>query len=217
MPYSSQHKVKSKSRILDSATELFCRYGFDRVSISQVMKLAKLTHGAFYTHFESKEALYRETFREALKRSQASRLIKGPYSIQNLTNLVSGYLNLRDLDMPDSPRPEALLSNDIGSDNVEVKKLYEESYFALLRLLENRLIALSRLKSAPLRLNPEQARDKSRAILASMIGAIAIAKSITVEQEREAILKAAQNQIFGMLGLDETRIKKSPELTLGHP
>ena len=217
MPYSSQHKVKSKSRILDSATELFCRYGFDRVSINQVMKLAKLTHGAFYTHFESKEALYRETFREALRRSQASRLIQGPYSIQNLTNLVYGYLNLRDMDMPGSPRPEALLSNDIGSDNIEVKKLYEESYFSLLRLLENRLIALSRLKTAPLRLKPEQARDKSRAILASMIGAIAVAKSITVEQERAAILKATQNQIFGMLGLDETRIKRSPELTLEHP
>ena len=214
MPYSSQHKVKSKSRILDSATELFCRYGFDRVSISQVMKLAKLTHGAFYTHFESKEALYRETFKEALRSSQASRLIKGPYSIQNLTNLVSGYLNLRDMDMPDSPRPEALLSNDIGSDNVEVKKLYEESYFSLLRLLENRLIAL--LKTAPLRLKPGQARDKSRTILASMIGAIAVAKSITVEHEREAILRATQNQIFGMLGLDETMIKPSSELTLGH-
>ena len=119
--------------------------------------------------------------------------------------------------MPGSPRPEALLSNDLGSDNIEVKKLYEESYFSLLRLLENRLIALSRLKTAPLKLKPEQARDKSRAILASMIGAIAVAKSITVEQERAAILKATQNQIFGMLGLDETRIKRSPELTLEHP
>ena len=217
MPYSSQHKVKSKIRILASATELFCRYGFEKVSINQVMKLAKLTHGAFYSHFESKEALYKETFREALRRSQASRLIKGPYSIQNLTNLVSGYLNLRDLDQPDSPRPEALLSNDIDSDNIEVKKLYEEAYFALLRLLENRLIALSRLKTAPLRISPEQARNKSRVILAAMIGAIAIAKSITVEKEREAILRAAQDQIFGMLNLDETAVRPSSKLTLSIP
>jgi len=209
--------VKSKIRILASATELFCRYGFEKVSINQVMKLAKLTHGAFYSHFESKEALYKETFREALRRSQASRLIKGPYSIQNLTNLVSGYLNLRDLDQPDSPRPEALLSNDIDSDNIEVKKLYEEAYFALLRLLENRLIALSRLKTAPLRISPEQARNKSRVILAAMIGAIAIAKSITVEKEREAILRAAQDQIFGMLNLDETAVRPSSKLTLSIP
>ena len=209
--------MKSKIRILASATELFCRYGFEKVSINQVMKLAKLTHGAFYSHFESKEALYKETFREALRRSQASRLIKGPYSIQNLTNLVSGYLNLRDLDQPDSPRPEALLSNDIDSDNIEVKKLYEEAYFALLRLLENRLIALSRLKTAPLRISPEQARNKSRVILAAMIGAIAIAKSITVEKEREAILRAAQDQIFGMLNLDETAVRPSSKLTLSIP
>ena len=48
MPYSTDHKAKSKERILQSATKLFCRYGFEKVSISQVMKLAKMTHGAFY-------------------------------------------------------------------------------------------------------------------------------------------------------------------------
>ena len=56
MPYSPDHKSKSKERILASATELFGRFGFDKVSINQVMKLARMTHGAFYAHFESKEA-----------------------------------------------------------------------------------------------------------------------------------------------------------------
>jgi len=43
-----------------------------------------------------------------------------------------------------------------------------------------------------------------------MIGAIAVEKSMTVEQVREALQKATQNQIFSMLSLDEIRIKRKP-------
>ncbi len=78
MPYSEDHKAKSKDRILKSATELFCRYGFEKVSISQIMKLAKLTHGAFYAHFESKEALYNASFLETLKAAAPHDWLKGP-------------------------------------------------------------------------------------------------------------------------------------------
>ena len=87
MPYTKEHKSRSKDRILKSATELFFRYGFDKVSISQIMKLARMTHGAFYAHFESKEALFNASFLETLRRSRAARLTKAPFSIKHLTSL----------------------------------------------------------------------------------------------------------------------------------
>ncbi len=205
MSYSKEHKAKSKQRILQSATELFCRYGFDKVSIASLMKLAKMTHGAFYAHFESKEALYREAFQGALQRSRASKLIKGPMAVSHLRELVTGYLNLRDLGAQSTPGVESFLSNNIANENPEVKKLYEQSYFGLYRLLEKRLLALSKLKSSPLTFSPSLIPDKTRAILASMIGAIALAKSIEQDEEREAILAASQNHIFTILGLDEAQ------------
>lgn len=67
MPYPKDQKIKSRARILKSATELFFRYGFQKVSISQIMKEARMTHGAFYAHFESKEALFSASFLETLK------------------------------------------------------------------------------------------------------------------------------------------------------
>jgi TetR/AcrR family transcriptional repressor of nem operon len=67
MPYPKSHKEKSKLRILDAALELFSSHGFAKVSISQIMKSAKMTHGAFYTHFESKEALYSASFLQTFK------------------------------------------------------------------------------------------------------------------------------------------------------
>ncbi|MCP4996262.1 MAG: TetR/AcrR family transcriptional regulator [Gammaproteobacteria bacterium] len=206
MPYSTDHKAKSKERILQSATNLFCRYGFEKVSISQVMKLAKMTHGAFYSHFESKEALYKAAFHEAMRRSRATHLMKGPFSVQNLKELVTGYLNVRDLTSNNTPSTEAFLSNDIGIENSEIKKLYEESYLGLVKLFENRLNALTRMKKISLTPNGMSIQDKARAILASMIGAIAIAKSIDQEAEREAVLLAAQRQIYLMLGMDESEL-----------
>jgi len=201
--YSAEHKAKTKERILEAATELFCRYGFDKVSITQVMKLAKMTHGAFYAHFESKEALYKESFGAALTRSSAIRLIKGPFSIQTLMNFVTGYLNLNNVTENNAPNSEAFLSNDIGNENSEVKKLYEQSYLGLIKLFENRLIALSRLKSSPLNIDLTAIPEKSRAILACMIGSLAIAKTINEENERKAVLVASQNQIFTILGVKE--------------
>jgi AcrR family transcriptional regulator len=202
MPYPKDHKAKSKDRILQSATDLFCRYGFDKVSINEVMKLAKMTPGAFYAHFESKEALYKASFREALQRSKATRLMKGPFSIQHLSELVTGYLNLGNFSKTPSPSPEAFLANDIASDNIEIKKLYEQSYLGLIKLLETRLTALNKLKNSTLSLSPASIPDRARVILASMIGAIAISKSITQEDEKEAILAATQEQIFGLLNIN---------------
>jgi len=213
MPYSKEHKSRSKDRILKSATELFSRYGFDKVSISQIMKLARMTHGAFYAHFESKEALYNASVFETIKRSRAARLVKGPFSLKHLTSLVTGYLNLRDPRKPQEPGPEAILFNDIGSDNDEIKKLYEKSYLSLKELLEARITALSRLNKLPFSADSETVAEKSRAILAALVGAVAIAKSIPHEEEQQNILLTAQKQIFTILGVSEHELRDAPEQT----
>ncbi|MCW8890885.1 MAG: TetR/AcrR family transcriptional regulator, partial [Sedimenticola sp.] len=199
-------KAKSKDRILKSATELFCRYGFDKVSISQIMKLSKMTPGAFYAHFESKEALYNASFLETLKGSRAARLVKGPLSLKHLTALVTNYWNLQEMVKKSKPGPEAVLFNEIGNENAEVKKLYEASYFNLKKMLETRIIALSRLKKLPFEPDRENIAEKARAILASLVGAVAIAKSIPHEEEQRGILEAAQKQILIMLGVNESEL-----------
>lgn len=206
MPYSKEHKFKSRERILKSATELFCRYGFDKVSINQVMKLAKMTHGAFYAHFDSKEALYKESFLEALRNSRAARLAKSPFSLRHLTQLVTNYLNLRDLTEQTGPGPETVLFNDIGSERSEVKRIYEQSYFSLLKLLETRIMALGRLKKLPFSGEASVVSQRARAIMATLVGAVAIARSIQNEEEGSRLLFAAQSQILVILGVSENEL-----------
>lgn len=200
MPYAKDHKAKSKDRILTAAIELFSRYGFDKVSIAQIMRAAKLTHGAFYAHFESKEALFKASFLETLKRSRAARLVKGPLSIKHLTALVTNYWNLRELEKNSKPGPETVLFNEIGNQNADIKYLFEVSYENLRKMIETRLLALSKLKRLPFEPDREIIAEKSRTILSLLIGAVVVAKTISREEERRIILESAQRQILKLIG-----------------
>jgi TetR/AcrR family transcriptional repressor of nem operon len=203
MPYPKSHKEKSKLRILDAALELFSSHGFAKVSISQIMKSAKMTHGAFYTHFESKEALYSASFLQTLKGSQSARLVKAPLSVTHLIALVTSYWSLRELETKGQPGPEMILFNEIGNENTKVKTLFNASYDSLKKMLETRITALNRLKKLPFEPNREVVSEKARAVLALLVGAVTIAKVIPHEQERRKILEAAQKQILAMLGVNE--------------
>jgi TetR/AcrR family transcriptional repressor of nem operon len=198
MPYPKDQKIKSRARILKSATELFFRYGFQKVSISQIMKEARMTHGAFYAHFESKEALFSASFLETLKERGRARLVKAPLPVKKLIALATSYLNLRQQENL-KPAPETLLFNEIGQHDERLRPLLQNSYHHLRKLLENRITAISRLQK--LELNPNLVRDRARAILASLVGAITLARMLPDEAERSAILNAAQMQILTLMGV----------------
>src|ERR1700758_4044983 len=60
MPYTAEHKQKTRTRIVECARELFNRRGFTEVSIDEIMQRAGLTRGGFYNHFQTKEELFAE-------------------------------------------------------------------------------------------------------------------------------------------------------------
>ncbi|MCK0767263.1 TetR/AcrR family transcriptional regulator [Chromohalobacter canadensis] len=149
MSDSTNRKARSRERILKSAVELFSRQGFEKVSIGQIMKLAKMTHGAFYAHFASKEALYHASVRDTLESSRAARLVKGPLSVKHLTELVSNCWNLQELERKHQPGPETVLFNEIGNENAEIRTLFEASYLRMKKMLETRLIASAASRNSP--------------------------------------------------------------------
>ena len=53
----SQRKQVSHDRILDAAARALRRNGYAGLGVADVMKEAGLTHGGFYAHFRSREAL----------------------------------------------------------------------------------------------------------------------------------------------------------------
>lgn len=196
MPYKKTHKEKSRLRILQAATTLFSRDGFDKVSIGQVMKEAHMTHGAFYAHFESKAALYAACFSELLKESSRARLVKSPLSMNKLLALAANYWGLHQSAQM-QPGPESVLFNESGTENDSIKQLFQESYHNVRTMLEKRIVALCRIRK--IELSAECIGDKSRAMMASLVGAVTIAKMIPNDDERQRLLNAAQAEILAML------------------
>ena len=66
MRVTSERKAETRERILAAAGELFRSHGIDAVGVDAIMHEAGLTHGGFYAHFASKEALVAEVSAAAL-------------------------------------------------------------------------------------------------------------------------------------------------------
>ena len=66
MKVSREQVAYNRKLILDRASRLFRKKGFDGVGIADIMKSAGLTHGGFYGHFRSKDQLIAESCADAL-------------------------------------------------------------------------------------------------------------------------------------------------------
>jgi AcrR family transcriptional regulator len=53
-----QRSEETRSRIIESAIKLFSTRGFNAASVDNICKDAGISKGAFYHHFESKQALF---------------------------------------------------------------------------------------------------------------------------------------------------------------
>ena len=61
MRLTREKVAENKARVIATAARLFREKGFEGVGVADLMHAAGLTHGGFYNHFESKDALTAET------------------------------------------------------------------------------------------------------------------------------------------------------------
>src|ERR1700722_10090914 len=69
MRYSREHKQETHARIVKKASVRLREKGAHGIGVADLMKEAGLTHGGFYAHFDSREALVIEAFAYAMDRS----------------------------------------------------------------------------------------------------------------------------------------------------
>jgi len=79
MRYVKGHGLQTRSRIVENACYGLRQNGADGVSVVDLMRLAGLTHGGFYSHFDSREALVIEAFTQAMDRKVVDwlKIMKG--------------------------------------------------------------------------------------------------------------------------------------------
>ena len=117
-------KQASHGRIVQAAARAIRRTGYDGTSVADIMKEAGLTHGAFYAHFESREAMLAEAADRAgaeINAFAASVIAAAPAE-QSLQALMHAYLSEEHLAAIETGCPVSALGSEMPRQAPEVRR-----------------------------------------------------------------------------------------------
>jgi TetR/AcrR family transcriptional regulator, transcriptional repressor for nem operon len=181
MRVSREKAAENRERIVETAARLFRENGFNGVGVDAIMKEAGLTHGGFYGHFASKDALAAEAVRRALDRSAEVQSRSA-----SLGQMVADYLTERHRADRANGCAFASLGGDIARQGPAVRK----AVTANVRGRIDRLVALLK------RGTPANRRRRAIATFAGMVGALTLARAVDDPALAQEILSAAR-ETFG--------------------
>jgi TetR/AcrR family transcriptional repressor of nem operon len=181
MKVSKETSAKHRDELLDAASRLFRERGFDKVGIAEIAAAAGLTHGAFYTHFESKETLCAEVIARASGRSRAAL-----DSTVNWRASIEAYLSPKHVRDRATGCPFAALGGDVPRESETIRTAFSE---ALERSIEAVAGRLGRAGEAA-------GREEAIHALATMVGALVLSRTAATPRLRDEILSAARNKLL---------------------
>jgi AcrR family transcriptional regulator len=169
METAPSRKQLTHDRIVDTAARVLRETGFHGVGVADIMKRAGLTHGGFYAHFPSREALLAEALERAghdsrsrLERSVAAREARGA---SRLRALVESYLSEAHLKAVDSGCPVAALASEMPRQGDAVREAGQARVESLLAAVEAALA-------------PGHPAGTAGIVTAQMVGALQIARAL---------------------------------------
>ena len=186
----ASRKQLTHDRILDTAAGVLRHAGFDGVGVADIMKRAGLTHGGFYAHFASRDALLAEALERAGQDSQARlrrSLEKGEEKDgDRFRALVESYLSERHLKSPESGCPVAALASEIPRQSEAVRAAGAARVEALVASVEKTL--------------PPGRTEDAPVIASQLIGALQMARALGDNTRGRRHLAAARAFLLDQFG-----------------
>ncbi|MGJ3647773.1 TetR/AcrR family transcriptional regulator [Sphingomonas sp. GlSt437] len=196
MRYSGDHKAKTRERVLRVAARELRANGQANVSVARVMARAGLTHGGFYAHFASKDDLVVHAigtmFEDA--RARVSALAEDDPR-QALRAYIDFYLSPAHRDNRERGCPLPTLSGDVARGEPGARERFGVGVKALTDRLADRLGAMG--SAAP--------ESDASALLAQMVGAVALARAVADPAQSDAILADARANLIARFGLEDAQ------------
>jgi len=176
-------KADSRQRIVDAAASLFRQYGIDGVGVDAIMHAAGLTHGGFYGHFPSKEALVAEVCNGALARSAArwERISQEGDPADALRQIVGRYLDPAHVAATESGCVLATLGPEVAR-RPEARTGMTKPVGAMLAALE--------------RCMPNASQEQAKATLSAMVGAVVLARLADDPAMADGFLDAVKHAVL---------------------
>ncbi len=195
MRYAEDHKEETHKALLKAAAAQLRENGPDRLSVTSVMKAAGLTHGGFYAHFKSKDALLSETLVDTFGRSKRrmARLLEGLPPKHALATYIDFYVAARHRDNPGNGCPITALNSDMPRQSKKFRAAFEAGVKSLAGFLADRM------KDAGI----AEAEALAPSILAAMAGAVSLSRTISDPELSDELLASTRAGIKGRLGLTD--------------
>jgi TetR/AcrR family transcriptional regulator, transcriptional repressor for nem operon len=175
MKVSREQVAENRKRILDAAARLFRERGFDNVTVAEVMSAAGLTHGGFYGHFDSKEALINAALAHELSPPRAP-------TMQDARRYADMYLSQRHRDNVGASCPFSSLGTEAVRASPEVRHTMTES-------LQRQIDSFSASSEGN---TPQERRRNAIATLSTMMGAMMLARIVDDAPLSDEILVASR-------------------------
>lgn len=185
MRYSREHKQETHDRIVRKASTRLREKGAHGVGVADLMKEAGLTHGGFYAHFDSREALMIEAFGYAMDRSMEHwRKITAEVSPEKRLALIAdAYLSVVHRDNPGHGCSIPALGAEIARESPKARKAFAGKLDEMIELLADFIPNMPR----------KAARKQAIATLATMAGTMLLARVAGSSELSDEVLKAGRD------------------------
>ena len=176
-------KEATHDRIVQAAARAIRRSGYSGTGVADIMKEAGLTHGGFYAHFESREAMLAEAADRAGAESVATleRIASGAPPEKALQTLMRAYLSKEHLEGAESGCPMAALGSEMPRQAPAVRRA------ATRRIKEGVDLVARQLPEW----GKPGAHEKALATLSTMVGALVLARAVDDPKLSDAFRSAA--------------------------
>lgn len=176
-------KQATHERIVQVAARAIRRSGYGGTGVADIMREAGLTHGAFYAHFPSREAMLAEAADRAGAESVAAsaKVAAAAPTRQVLRALVRAYLSKAHVEHAELGCPVAALGSEMPRQAPEVRR-------AATRRIKEMIDLVSR--QSPDWGQPG-AHERALVTVATMVGALLLARAVDEPALSDAICKAA--------------------------
>lgn len=179
-------KQITHERIVDTAAAVLRASGFAGVGVADIMKRVGLTHGGFYAHFASRDALLCEAVERAgadsrmrVAKSVALRKARGA---SPLRAFIENYLSDAHLATPEQGCPVAALAAEMPRQSPEVAQAAAQRVRKLIAIVRESL--------------PPSAAEQAAVVAAQLVGALQLARAFGDNAEGRAVLAATRRALL---------------------
>lgn len=185
MRYSAEHKAETHARIVRKASVRLREKGAHGVGVADLMKEAGLTHGGFYAHFDSRDALVVEAFVYAMDRSieRWRKTFAELAPEKRLTALVDGYLTTQHRDDAGHGCAVPALGAEIARESPKTRKAFAAKLEQMVDVFADQIQDVPR----------KTARKRAAAMLATLMGSLVMSRIAGASEFSDEILSTGRD------------------------